>query len=152
MKPPAPVRALVHRVGYRVLQVWWFVRRPAMSGVKCAVTDGGRVLLVRHTYGSRSWDLPGGKIRRHEPPLAAARREMHEELGVRIEAWESLGQLQVIYDHRRDTLNCFRAERDGRTITIDRGELRKAKWFDRDALPDDRGQFVDAILARLPHA
>ena len=40
------------------------------------------MLLVRHTYGPRAWDLPGGAIKRGEPPIDAARREMDEELGL----------------------------------------------------------------------
>ena len=54
-----------------------------------------RVLLVRHTYGSRGWDLPGGSMKRGEAPVNAARREMHEELGVTIDDWRSLGLVSL---------------------------------------------------------
>ena len=69
------LRRLGYRMAYRVLQVFWFVRRPPKEGVKCLVTCRDRVLLVRHTYGSRAWDVPGGAIKRGEPPLAAAHRD-----------------------------------------------------------------------------
>ncbi|MBV9416653.1 MAG: NUDIX domain-containing protein, partial [Solirubrobacterales bacterium] len=55
------------------------------------------VLLVRHTYGRRSWDLPGGTVRRRELPVDAARREMQEELGCRIEDWVDFGVLQALH-------------------------------------------------------
>jgi hypothetical protein len=52
------LRRLGYRVAYRVLQAFWFVARPSKQGVKCLVTCHDRVLLVRHTYGNRSWDVP----------------------------------------------------------------------------------------------
>ena len=76
------LRRLGYRIAYRVLQVFWFVDAPPKQGVKCLLTCHDRVLLVRHTYGSRAWDVPGGAIKRGEPPLTAARREMGEELGL----------------------------------------------------------------------
>ena len=71
------------RCAYIGLRAYWFLTRPHVIGVKCVVTHGDDVLLVRHTYGHRAWDLPGGTVKRREVPLAAAQREMHEELGRR---------------------------------------------------------------------
>ncbi len=150
MQLPVAVRRPLYRVGYRILQLIWFVRRPDKNGVKCVLTDGDRVLLVRHTYGHREWDLPGGAMKRHEPPLSAARREMAEELGIDEANWISLGELHVTMDHRNDTLHCFRAELSSPEITIDEGELATARWFSRKALPPDLGMFVIPIVARVP--
>ena len=77
-------RRVAINFAYVGLRVYWFLLRPKVVGVKCVVVHGDRVLLVRHTYGRRSWDLPGGTVRRREVPIDAARREMHEELGRRI--------------------------------------------------------------------
>jgi 8-oxo-dGTP pyrophosphatase MutT (NUDIX family) len=41
----------------------------------------GRILLVDPTY-KPDWDLPGGMAEANEPPKAAARREVREELGL----------------------------------------------------------------------
>lgn len=41
----------------------------------------GRVLIVEPTYKDH-WEIPGGVIERDESPLAAARRELDEELGL----------------------------------------------------------------------
>jgi phosphoglycolate phosphatase len=47
--------------------------------------DTGRVLMIRtHKWGHR-WGIPGGKIRRGEPSLAALRREIREETALEIE-------------------------------------------------------------------
>ena len=125
------------------------VVRPEVSGVKCVLTDGDHVLLVRHTYGHRVWDFPGGTVRRREQPIDAARREMHEELGRRIDGWEEIGALQLHAHHHRDNLHVFRASIGDRDIDIDLIELAEAVWFAPDELPPDVGPYVGEILARV---
>lgn len=149
MQLPVPVRRLGYRVAYALLCVYWFVRRPPVHGVKCVLTDRNQVLLVRHTYGRRRWDLPGGVMKRDEPPPRAARREMHEELGLWIEDWQSLGEVFTTAYNRRDTLHCLHAEVENPELTIDRGELATAQWFPRHALPADVSPFVSPILAKV---
>ena len=147
MRFPVPIRRLGFRVAHRLLRVWWFARRPRQNGVKCVLTDGDNVLLVRHTYGRSVWDLPGGGIKRDEPPLDAARREIEEELGVRLEGWRDLGTVGLTEYHRHDTIHCFQADLNGKPLTIDRGELDTAEWFSRRQLPRDVGRYVNRIIA-----
>ena len=137
---------------YVGLRVYWFLARPKVIGVKCVVVHDDHVLLVRHTYGHRGWDLPGGTVRRREVPIDAARREMHEELGRVIEDWQELGVLYVIADHHRDNLHMFQAQIADQELDIDLTELAEAGWFPRDDLPPDTGQFVGKILARAAMA
>jgi 8-oxo-dGTP pyrophosphatase MutT (NUDIX family) len=144
------LRRLGYRTAYRVLQVFWFVARPRKHGVKCLVTCRDRVLLVRHTYGSRAWDIPGGGIKRRESPLSAAGREMTEELGLDGVPWTAIGELRGNVNHRRDTIHCFRAEVCEPALTIDRGELATVEWFARSALPDDLAPYVGSVIARAP--
>src|SRR5947209_597734 len=119
---PVGIRRWGYRLAYLVLRVCWFVRRPQTSGVKCVLTSRENVLLVRHTYGRPEWEIPGGKIKPREQPMAAAAREMQEELGLAIDDWRSLGRVTGRAYYRNDTLHCFQAELDGRELTLDRGE------------------------------
>ena len=144
---PLRARRLGYRIAYRLLQVFWFVARPRKQGVKCLVTDRDQVLLVRHTYGRRSWDVPGGSMKRRESPLSAARREMIEELGLDGARWAEIARLHVRLDHRHDTIHCFRAELSAPRLTIDRGELETVGWFSRRHLPEDLAPYVDQIVA-----
>jgi 8-oxo-dGTP diphosphatase len=146
MSIPVPVRRIFYRVAYAILRVIWFVLRPRQLGVKCVLTHQDRILLVRHTYGRRCWDLPGGAIKRGEAPPLAARREMHEELGVQSARWTDLGQVRGRVDHRRDTIHCFGAELPTPELTLDLGELAAARWFARAELPGDLGPYVLPIL------
>jgi 8-oxo-dGTP pyrophosphatase MutT (NUDIX family) len=137
------------RCAYLGLRVYWRVARPTVVGVKCVVVNDGEVLLVRHTYGHRTWDFPGGTVRRREPPLDTARREMHEELGRRIEDWKVLGALTVNAENHRDNLHLFLAQIADRQLEIDLIELAEAVWFSPDDLPPDTGPYVGMILARV---
>lgn len=148
MSIPVAIRRQAYRVAHRLLRVWWFVRRPPLHGVKCILTDSDRVLLVRHTYGDRSWDLPGGTVRRSEDAARAATREMEEELGVHVERWHPLGDvLRFSYGHK-DTLHCFHAEVDAPELSLNQAELADAKWFPDSAIPTETGRHVEAIVQR----
>ncbi len=148
MQAPLAPRRLGYRVAYRLLQIYWSAIRPHSKGVKCVLTSRDRVLLVRHTYGQPDWELPGGSLRPGERPLLAARREMHEELGVTIEDWRALGELDATMNHRPVTLHCFQAELEQPAVKVDRGELAIAGWFRRSQLPADLGRYVRPILSR----
>jgi 8-oxo-dGTP pyrophosphatase MutT (NUDIX family) len=135
-----------------LLRAYRLLGRPTVSGVKCVLTDGDRVLLVRHTYGRAEWLLPGGSIKRDEPPLSAARREMREELGIDIADWTALGEVSAYTESGRDRLHCFQAELRAPALTLDRGELETVGWFPRGELPPNLGRFVRPILAHVPPA
>jgi len=145
---PLSIRArrLGYRIAFRVLQVVWFVRRPRKSGVKCMITSGGEILLVRHTYGARAWDLPGGAMKRGELPLDAARREMEEELGLGHAAWRPAGELRGSDSFRHDVIHCFRAELPEPTVRPDPVELSTTQWFAPDALPSELAHYVRPAL------
>ena len=63
---------------------------PIVLVAACALIDAaGRVLLARRPEGralAGLWEFPGGKIEPSESPEHALIRELHEELGITIEA------------------------------------------------------------------
>jgi ADP-ribose pyrophosphatase YjhB (NUDIX family) len=149
MRLSLPIRRAAMRLAYAGLRTYWFVLRPRIVGVKCVVTHGDDVLLVRHTYGNRSWDLPGGTVRRREAPRSAAEREMNEELGRQFEDWTSLGELFVNSNHHDDNLHLFQTRVEDRELDLNLTELAEAAWFPRDALPTDLARYVRPILKRV---
>ncbi len=142
------LRRLVFRCAYLVLWAYRVIVRPEVSGVKCVLTDGDHVLLVRHTYGPREWDLPGGGIKRGEGPATAARREMREELGVDIPNLRDAGEVLAALNRSRATVYCFAAELRNPEITIERGEIGAARWFAADDLPARIGRLTLPVLRR----
>ena len=82
---PAPLHRLALRLAHGVRRRWWWMFRVRLEGCRVLALDSaGRVLLVRHSYGSGAWLLPGGGIARGETPLAAAQRELTEETGLSL--------------------------------------------------------------------
>jgi 8-oxo-dGTP pyrophosphatase MutT (NUDIX family) len=118
------------------------------------ITHGDNVLLVRHTYGPRGWELPGGSRKRNEDAADTATREIHEELGLSVDSWQALGQIEVVVDHHRDALYCFQADvaaPDGSSpeLVLELGEIAAAQWFPTAELPRPLGRYTRAILARI---
>ncbi len=58
------------------------------------ITPDKKILLIkqhRYVIGEYSWEIPGGGIDKDETPQNAARRELHEETGIKAEKFENLG-------------------------------------------------------------
>jgi 8-oxo-dGTP pyrophosphatase MutT (NUDIX family) len=77
----------LHRAALRLAQRLRALRRAftttSVPGCAMIVNNAmGHVMLVRHSYVEpETWMLPAGKLDRGEAPLAAARRELREEVG-----------------------------------------------------------------------
>ena len=86
-----------------------------MHVVAGVLTDaGGRILLARRTDGrdlAGAWEFPGGKVEAGETPFQALDRELHEELGIRIEGLTPLIRVPQAYAHKRIVLDVYRVAR-----------------------------------------
>ncbi len=130
-----------HRTAYRIAHAlrmrWWRIRKPQLAGCRVVVLDEAeRILLIRHSYGTGKWMLPGGGMERRETPLETAMRELHEEtaclladaleLTVIEESIHGAGnRVHVIAGWTSDTPRA-----DGREILV-------AEFFALHELPDD---------------
>src|SRR5437868_9837029 len=71
------------------------IGRRAHLGAAAVIFDpNGRVLLVRHSYGQRGWELPGGGRQPKESLQQAVLREIREEPGVQADTPE----LRAVYN------------------------------------------------------
>jgi len=144
---PAPLHRVALRWAHRLRHRWRKFSRTPLAGVSVLVTDlEGRLLLVRHSYGSDSWALPGGGIGRSEQPEDAARREVREEVGCALEQVRVLEKLEetisgsphiawlvagVTRDHPRP----------------DRREILEARFFPTHSLPEPMTGLTRARIA-----
>lgn len=68
----------------------WFMRRfqdQFLVGVTGLILNGNdEVLLLRHTYRSEPWGLPGGYMKAKEHPKEGLEREILEETGYTVSA------------------------------------------------------------------
>ncbi len=68
------------------LAVKLFVPRHHVGAVGVVFNNAGQVLLVEHVFRPQcSWGFPGGWVERGENPAEAVKREVEEELGLKIE-------------------------------------------------------------------
>lgn len=84
--------------------------------VACGVIQhaSGDVLLAQRPEGKIAagyWEFPGGKIEPGEPPREALARELHEELGITVEAARPLIRFRHAYSNRTVLLDTWRVTR-----------------------------------------
>ena len=89
---------------------------PALIDVAAAVVQqaDGRVLLAERPDGkpwAGYWEFPGGKIEPGEQPLAALARELHEELGIELDAATRWITFTYAYPEKHVRLHFFRVQR-----------------------------------------
>jgi ADP-ribose pyrophosphatase YjhB (NUDIX family) len=111
--------------------------------------DDGRVLLAHWAEGHRSaWTLPGGGLEQGEDPEDAARREVFEETGYRVELDGILGidshivpaknRIHRGHDRPLHALRIvYRAHVVGGRLQHELdGSTDEAGWFTLDAIAD----------------
>jgi 8-oxo-dGTP pyrophosphatase MutT (NUDIX family) len=144
---PAPAHRIVLRLAHATRRRWWRLRRPSIAGCRVLALDpDGRVLLVRHSYGSGKWMPPGGGLARGEDALAAARRELLEETGCSLE-WALLVELAEEDLHGAGNAVHVIAGLTRDTPLADGREIIEAAFFAAHALPDNMPAM---FRARLP--
>jgi len=122
---------LAYRGAYRLMRVYWAVRRPNTHGALVAVWYQGEILLVRNSY-VRYHSLPGGYVRRGETGRDAALRELREEVGVaaRAEALTLVLDRTSDWEGKRDRVEIFALEATARPeVAIDHREVVEAGWY-----------------------
>jgi len=62
---------------------------------KCMIfDDAGRVMLVKVT-NKGTWDFPGGHGQNSETPIEAVKREVFEEVGLKIDQIQNIGSINA---------------------------------------------------------
>lgn len=146
---PAPLHRLLYRVAYRLRAYWRRLAKPSIAGISVIVRDDkDRILLVRHSYGSGRWTLPGGGLGRNEDPVDCARREIREELGC---ALSDVALFEVVNGKvhgapNRGHVYVARIEGEPRP---DMREVVEAAWFAAESLPPVMVVAARRALARF---
>jgi 8-oxo-dGTP pyrophosphatase MutT (NUDIX family) len=91
---------------------------------------GQRYLLAQHNSRRREnigkWGLPGGRVKSREEPHAALRRELAEELGVRVRYLAEIGD----WWHRGENHRIFGCDVSRMTQTFAPDEILAINWFE----------------------
>ncbi len=126
---------------------WWHLAKVQLEGCRVIARDSaGRVLLIRHSYGSGNWMLPGGGIARRETPLAAALRELAEETGLELAGPRCLMVLEEPLYGTVNRVHMFTGLTSGDPV-CDRREVIEARFFSPEAMPDGLSPHLARHLA-----
>jgi 8-oxo-dGTP pyrophosphatase MutT (NUDIX family) len=80
--------------------------------VVLVVVEGGELVLVRQSRagsGSRTLELPSGKLEEGEAPADAAARELAEECGLAAEVWTAVGTFWAAPGYSTELVHVFEA-------------------------------------------
>ncbi len=125
-------------------------RRSPLWDVACAVLRcADRVLIAQRPAEALLgglWEFPGGKRERGESLAACLRRELREELGIRVRVGRARGTLAHAYSHFRVRLHIFDCEwLGGVPRAIQAADVRWARLRDLARYPMGR---LDRQVAR----
>lgn len=134
---PRPLHRQALRIAHELRKYWWRWARPDVTGCRVlAFDDQDRLLLIRHSYGRRSWMPPGGGMRRGEDPLAGATREFAEEVGCPLDAPFIVDVVEESLQGARSVVHIV-AGGVGGTPVPDGREIVATAFFAADELPGD---------------
>jgi len=133
---------------FRKFVIRFSQQRFAVSVGVAIIDDANRVLLLKHVFRPGSgWGIPGGFINKREDPEKAVRRELAEEIGLKLE------NVRIV--HARTFRNAnhveilFRATPVG-TSNPKSLEISDLGWFGFEDLPcglkEDEKRFIACIL------
>lgn len=105
----------------------------------------GEIMLVKRGikpfYGY--WDTPGGFLEEGEDPVAGLKRELYEELGVRLKKIQLFGLYPDTYNHqfKLHILNVIYTAEIASGIPHSQDDVSEYKWFTKKTIPWSRLSF-----------
>lgn len=143
---PAPLHRAGLQLAHAVRRRWWRIAQTQLNGTRVLAFDEmGRIMLIRHSYGSGNWMMPGGGLNREEDPLAGALRELAEECRCSL----ANARLFLVNDEplfgTRSRVHMVCGEVVG-TPEVDGREIVELMFFDRDDLPENLSPHLAANL------
>lgn len=129
---------LAYKTAYRMMRVYWAVRRPDTHGALVAIWNEGRILLVKNSYVPYH-SLPGGYVKASETAKQAALRELKEEIGLEGVSEDQLRPAVDIvhqWEGKTDHVEIFQLDLDtAPTVAVDNREVVDAGFYSpKDAL------------------
>jgi 8-oxo-dGTP pyrophosphatase MutT (NUDIX family) len=105
------------------------------DGVRIAVVTPDRKILLnkeyRYVIDAYSWELPGGGIDEGEALEDAAKRELFEETGIRVDNVEKLGEFYALHSFNNEKTTLFMAE-------VEQSEVNKSGIESSEHFDDQR--------------
>lgn len=115
--------------------------------------DKNEVLLVNHKKTekkpkgfSECWSMPGGTVEFGETCVEALRREIKEELGVKIYEEKLINYNDFIFDNKHWTGINFRAKTKDEPRIMEPDKISEIKFFKPNNTPTNLSEFCKECL------
>ncbi|MFA6322329.1 MAG: NUDIX hydrolase [Candidatus Buchananbacteria bacterium] len=141
------MKRIFYKLVNPIRKLYWFVFRPKTAGVKVLVEYDERILMIKNAYGKSIWTFPGGAVKKNELPENAAKREVAEEVGLKLHELISIGQIQSTREHKKDTIYCYSASSTNEKVEIDPSEIQTFNWFNKNELPSEISSIAQEIIS-----
>jgi ADP-ribose pyrophosphatase YjhB (NUDIX family) len=102
---------------------------PFTIGVGGVVIEDDKVLLVKLTYGTKGWILPGGYVKSTETIGRAIRREVYEETGLEVQPTQIVSVRSRVNQGKCDIYVAFLVSVLGGQIRADGEEVSDVRYF-----------------------
>jgi 8-oxo-dGTP diphosphatase len=126
-----------------------------MQSVVAAVIERqSTILICQRKAGQKhalKWEFPGGKVEPGETPIAAIRRELEEELGIRAQIGAEIANYQYAYTGKAPIQLIFYSVTEFEGLVANR-VFERICWESRERLPyydflEGDTDFVRALAA-----
>ena len=103
------------------------------------IIENGRYLALREN-GKDYWKLPGGRLNSGELPEDALRRELYEEIGVKIKSAKKIHEFETLFKGRTLKFYSYLVDVDGLARVLDEEEDLEMDWQLLDRMKDTTDQ------------
>lgn len=111
--------------------------------------ENDELLLVRNWGGKQQWGLPGGGVERKEQPIAAARRELLEEIGISLSIEDFVHVATIQYQYEAIIYAVTIVKDTLPPQPHNPWEIIDLRWFSRNDLPSDLSPLIPLALKEL---
>jgi len=130
------MKKYLYKVGIYPIRLYWFLFRPNGYGVKCIIQrQDGKILFIKNTYGKGNWNLPGGRTEKGEASEAAVKREVFEEVGIKLDSVTKIGFFISTLEYKKDHIEVFHGIAKNDVGKIQESEIKEFVWCDKNAPP-----------------